>query len=154
MLGDHRYSQTLGGRVVGRQLSFEHVRAGTRWLKSHPIFVFLGIGATVFGFVNGGYTITETMTKIVGVPECLTYAKVYRHATGLFDDNGTLWIEHPQQIQFRESHRDRTYIYLVNLTPREGRQSTMLVRLPACGGTAQWSYQNPQQWVDLYDVWR
>jgi hypothetical protein len=28
------------------------------------------------------------------------------------------------------------------------------VRLPVCGGTSQWTYENPQAWVDLYEVTR
>jgi hypothetical protein len=30
----------------------------------------------------------------------------------------------------------------------------MLVRLPACGGTAQWTYENPENWTNLYQVER
>ena len=141
------------------RLSLQAVGRLARWLRAHPLTTTAGVAATAFGFINGGYTFAETVTKVVGIPRCLSYAEIYHHAAGHFDKVGAQWVEHPpydglNHFRFDESHRDRDYIYLLNLTPRAGGRKDMLVRLPACGGTAQWTYQNPQQWTDLYTVWR
>ena len=136
------------------------LRVIPRWLKSHPLVISAGIVATLFGLITSGFTFVGTVTKVVGLPACFTYADVYHHATGRFGKEGLRWIEHPpfdggsRHFIFQETHREPEYIYLLNQTPRDGPSNTMLLRLPVCGGTAQWSYQNPQHWVDLYFVWR
>jgi len=138
---------------------FKKLGRAARWLRSNPFITLAGVLGTVFGLIVAAYNFANVGLALVGLPSCLTYADVYRHATGYFQKDGEKWIEHPpfdgrRHFTFRETHRDRDYIYLLNETPRAGPQNTMLLRLPTCGGEAQWSYQNPQQWTNLYQIWR
>jgi hypothetical protein len=142
-----------------RRINSARLRAIARWLKSHPVVAILGVIATVFGVIKGAPAAWSVTMHAVGLPDCITYSKTYRHAGGYFALENGEWIEYPsfrgkEHFKFREVRRDPEYVYLLNLTPRAGRASTMLLRFPVCGGTAQWTYQNPQQWTDLYTVWR
>ena len=108
--------------------------------------------------------------QVTGRPTCLLYGDRYSHASGYFERVGSTWVEYPpyggtNHFEFEEVRRDREYIYLRNLTPRRtddrstpdgvlAAERTMLLRLPACGGVAQWSYQNPLHWTDLAQVWK
>ena len=60
------------------------------------------------------------------------------------------------RYEFRETHRTRDYIELLNLTPRpeERDWATLIVRLPVCEGTAKLTLGITQHWMDLYQVWR
>lgn len=57
-------------------------------------------------------------------------------------------------FDFREASRTGEYIYLINLTPRPQSTRVMLVRIPACGGVSQWTYEDPEKWADMFHVWR
>jgi hypothetical protein len=139
-------------------ISYQRIRVFSRWLKANPIVTLLGILATMFGVVKGAPPAWSAVTEILGIPHCLTYSSVYHHSAGRFEkSSGDTWIEQGQKddvYNFTETHRDRNYIILRNTTPRVGRNATMILRIPVCGGPMQWTYQNPQQWVDLYEVWR
>lgn len=135
------------------------LRGAARWLKSNPIVAILGVVGSVFGVIKGAPAAWSVITQVLGLPECVTYSKIYRHANGYFAAEGDQWVEYPpysgtDKFRFREIRRNREYIYILNLTPRAGPANTMLLRFPVCGGTAQWTYQNPQEWTDLYYVWR
>lgn len=135
--------------------SIPRLKVFTRWLKANPIIGLLGVAGTIFGVVKGAPPAWDATTQILGIPRCLTYASVYYYPSGRFEKDGLNWVEHGDTtFTFREIHRDRNNIVLLNTTPRAGRQSAMILRIPVCSGTAQWSYQNPQQWIDLYETWR
>jgi hypothetical protein len=138
-------------------ISFSRVRAFIRWLKANPLITLLGIVATLFGVLKGAPPAWNATTQMIGSPNCLTYGNLYHYPTGFFQRTEINWTEHGDDgaiMKFRELHRDREYIVLLNLTQRAGRNSPMILRIPVCGGTMQWSYENPQQWIDLYNVWR
>ena len=82
---------------------------------------------------------------------------VYYYYNGHFKRFGQKWTEFQPSIKydFEEIFRDRNYIVILNKTPRDNpRWGSMLVRLPVCGGTAQWTYENPEQWTNLFQVER
>jgi hypothetical protein len=127
------------------------------WVKRNPIYSLIGAAGTVAGFVAGVPPAWQALSQLLGIPECITYSNVYYYYNGHFKNNGQKWIEYQPDVQltFQEMYRNRDYITLINQTPRaDPRWQSMLVRLPVCGGNAQWTYENPQQWVDLYDVTR
>ncbi len=127
------------------------------WLKDNPILSIAGALATIFGLVTAMPATWKASTQILGIPSCVTYAKVYSYSSGRFSDAGEKWVENikgTDTFYFKLAHREPDYIFLLNLTPRVGYDSDMLVRLPVCGGTAQWTLENPEHWIDLYQVWR
>jgi hypothetical protein len=86
-------------------------------------------------------------------------ALVYRAPGNHWEHTGSSWKEssnsRPDVVNvFRQFRIDDEYIYLVDpLRVRDGDQDNpLLVRIPLRGGTAQWSYSNPQEWTDLYVV--
>ena len=133
------------------------LRVIVRWLKQHPIVGLLGVLSTAIGIVAGAPKAWQAVTWFAGLPECGSYSDAYYFYDGHFRKDGQNWTEYNNdgKIQFKELHRTRDYIVLLNQTPRtDPRARGMLVRLPACGGTAQWTYQNPEQWVNLFQVSR
>lgn len=131
------------------------LRIFVRWLRSHPLIVLFGVFSTVVGILKGLMPALEAFTAVLGVPACFSYADKYTYSTGHFQRDGKHWTEvNEAEYRFVETHRDRNYIILLNITPRVGNPPTMILRIPVCGGTLQWTYQNPQRWIDLYEVWR
>lgn len=135
------------------------IAALIRKLRSHPGMTVLTVLATVIGLIKGIPPAWGAISEWCGVPYCLSYGRTYNYPTGKFSKVlEHRWIEYGGTVfYFNEIHRDRNFIVLLNDTPREERplgDQTMIVRLPVCGGTAQWSYQNPAGWTDLYEVWR
>jgi len=125
-------------------------------VRRHPLVVMLGALASVLAFVKTAYDAWDPLTRTLGIPYCLTYADRYDHSDGSFRKEGKFWHELSNGIhfEFTEMHRNREYLILRNATVREGPSNTMLLRLPTCGGTAQWTFQNPESWTDLYQIWR
>jgi hypothetical protein len=127
------------------------------WLKDNPLLAIVGALVPVFGLVAGGPAAWAGLTQILGIPQCVTYAKVYSYSSGAFADGGDKWVESVKGVDtftFKLAHRNPEFIILLNQTPRVGYRSDMIVRLPVCGGTAQWTLENPEHWIDLYQVWR
>jgi hypothetical protein len=132
-----------------------------RWIKRNPAYSLLGVIASVAGAIAGLPAAWHAATLILGIPECGKYSDIYYYYNGHFKNNhdeknqGEKWTEYQKTttFSFKELDRTRDYIVLLNLTPRQDpRWQSMLVRLPACGGTAQWTYENPEQWIDLFQV--
>ena len=98
----------------------------------------------------------EGTTRILGRPTCLVFSDRYYYVDGFFERKGYRWIEHHEEARFvfSEFSRDRRYILLKNETARPDNLHwrSLTVRLPVCGGVAQISSQNPQNWYDLWDV--
>ena len=128
-----------------------------RWIKSNPIYAFIGVIGTVTGAVAAVPPAWDAVSAAAGVPKCVTYSNIYYYFAGHFKNTGQQWQEFGQtgHFTFNEMDRNRDYITLINITPRtDPRWASMLVRLPVCGGASQWTYENPQAWVDLYEVTR
>jgi hypothetical protein len=138
-------------------ISYQRIRVFARWLKANPIVTLLGILATIFGVLKGAPPAWSAVTEILGVPRCLTYSSIYYYSSGRFEkSSGDTWIEHGDAVfTFKETHRDRNYIILLNTTPRAGPKARMILRIPVCGGRLQWTYENYSgYWTNLYEVWR
>lgn len=141
-------SASLPTRIVG-------------WTKANPFVAFiiaaLPIAGSIVGLVSGLPGAWQAALRMSGRPTCASYAPVYHYATGAFTRTGAKsWHEKntSDQFDFEEVRRTPDFILLHNLTRRvDPRWPTMLVRLPPCGGVAQWTYENPEFWVDLFQVW-
>ena len=138
----------------------EKLDAISSWIKSNPLVVTAGALTTVFAFIISTSNVIPVVLKALNLPDCLTYADVYHDLWSDFKHEGDKWREYPREggtyrYEFRETHRTRDYIELLNLTPRpeEREWATLIVRLPVCGGTAKLTLGITQHWVDLYEVW-
>lgn len=127
------------------------------WVKRNPLYSIIAGLAPVIAVVSGLPTAVDALPQYFGRPQCWTYSNIYYYYAGHFKQIDNKWTEFQPQarLNFDEFSRDANYIVLLNKTPREdSRWASMLVRLPVCGGAAQWTYENPEQWVDLFDVAR
>ena len=131
------------------------------WIKSKRLLVIAGGLTTLFGLIVSASNVTPVVLKALGRPDCLTYAKVYHDPFSDFKLEDDRWREYPHEggparYEFREAHRTRENIDLLNLTPRPDTRDwqTLIVRLPVCGGTAQLTVGITENWVDLYPIWR
>ena len=139
----------------------EKVKAIWTWIKSNPLSVVAGTLTTIFGLVVGASNAVPIALKALDLPDCLTYADVYHDSWSDFKRESMFWREYPHgsvsySYEFREEHRTRDNIDLLNLTarPEEPGWKTMIVRLPVCGGTARITVGIVQNWKNLYEVWR
>jgi hypothetical protein len=83
----------------------------------------------------------------------------YDYAMGYFKRHGDRWIEQLNSANapfasFTELRRDDEYIYLADpsRTKNDHSNNVLHLRIPINGGTAQWSWANPIQWIDLHVV--
>jgi hypothetical protein len=130
------------------------------WVKANSLIVMLAGGLTTgFALIVGASNVMPLLLKAFNLPDCFTYASVYRDPYTYFKLEGPLWREYANDgahiFDFKEVHRTRDNIDLLNLTERPGVTDwqSMIVRLPVCGGTARIT-GNPEHWIDLYQVWR
>jgi hypothetical protein len=133
------------------------LRTALGWIKNNPIWSLVGGAASILGLVAGVPPAWLAVSQALNIPSCVTYSNIYYDSYSHFKKESNNWTEYQVDTKylFRELSRSRDYIILLNLTPREDpRWATMLVRLPVCGGTAQWTYENPENWVDLTTVFR
>jgi hypothetical protein len=131
------------------------------WIKSHSLIVIAGALTTIFGLIVSASNAIPLVLKALDRPDCFTYATVYRSAHSYFRLEGDVWREYAPTggahlYEFKELHRSRDSIDLLNLTPRPeiAAWKSLLVRLPVCGGTAKISIGVPERWNDLFQVWR
>jgi hypothetical protein len=131
------------------------------WAKSNRIFVLAGALTTIFGLIGSANSAVPVVLKAFNVPDCYTYANLYRGAGSYFKHEGAVWREYPPEggayrFEFKEIQRTRDDISLVNLTPREGMKDwqSLMVRLPVCGGTAKLFIGMPERSFNLEEVWR
>lgn len=143
----------------------EQLSSITSWIKSNPLIVLIGAVAGVVAPISSAVTqaggVVTPVLKVLDLPDCLSYADVYRSAHSLFrEEPGGMWREYPPdggavRYEFREVRRTRDYIEIRNLTARPDMQwETMLVRLPVCGGESTWSVGVPERWTNLFSVWQ
>jgi hypothetical protein len=131
------------------------------WIKSNRL-VFAGALTTIFGLIASAGNVYPLVLEGLNLPDCLTYATIYRKPESYFKHEGGVWHEYfpsegsAYQFEFREVRRTRENIDLLNLTPRpeERDWASMIVRLPVCGGTAKLILGEPERTVDLAEVWR
>jgi hypothetical protein len=132
------------------------------WLGSNRLIVLAGALTTLFGLIISANNVLPVLFKMLDLPDCLSYASVYHLPwSSIKNEGGGNWREYPWDgtvvsFEFREFQRTRDNIDLLNLTPRAEIPGwkTMLVRLPVCGGTAEWTASNPEQWVPLGELKR
>jgi hypothetical protein len=128
------------------------------WIKDHPVVVVIGVIGTIAAIFKAAPDVWEYVTRILDIPTCIAYADVYYITTGSFSKkDGNHWIETNNSgkfADFKETHRTREYIHLLNVTPREGNTHPMIIRIPACGGIISWTYENPIRWQDLTHTWK
>ena len=139
---------------MGQKLDFI-----SSWIKSNRLIVIAGALTTVFGLVVSTSDVIPVILKALNRPDCLTYASVYRGPFGYFKLEGAVWREYQggaARFEFREVHRTRDNIDLLNLTerPEQPGWQTLRVRLPVCGGPAKLTIGITEQWHDLFEVWR
>jgi len=134
------------------------------WIKSNSIvatvIALTSLATPVVAFVGQTSDLMPVVRKTLNIPDCYRYSDVYYDKFSYFKRDGQLWEEIPRDsgdnsYEFREVHRTRDEIELVNLTerPEMPEWKLMSVSLPVCGGTARYSIGVPDHWVDMYEVW-
>jgi hypothetical protein len=140
----------------------EKLDAISNWIKSNPLTVSATALAGLLGALITANNFFDVTLKRFDIPACFTHANVYRDQFSYFKREGDVWREYRNEDgsfmnEFKELHRDRDNIDLLNLTDRgvqEPRWKTLKIRIPVCGGTARISLGIPEHWQDLYDVYR
>ena len=135
-------------------LSFSKI---VSWVKENPIYGLAAALAPIVGLLAGLSGAMSSVAQVLGRPPCWTYSDVYYYYNGHFRNMEDKWVEFQPRTKmiFNEISRNQAYIILLNKTPRDDpRWESMLVRLPVCGGTAQWTEENPERWSDLFQVTR
>ena len=132
-----------------------------RWVKPSLLALLVGVLTTIFTLIGAASNAVPVVLKTLNLPDCFTYADVYRGTQSDFKKEGAVWREYaPDAVayhyEFREVGRTRDEILLRNLTPREGLvdSASLVVHLPVCGGTAKLTEGLPERWTDLEEVWR
>jgi hypothetical protein len=136
-----------------------------KWLgslrKGPPIVA--AIVAAVIGlstFTTAVSTILKTLADLSDRVRILSVAKRYvRPGGGEFVRlSQGYWIEHTEsqtvRFVFQELAKTDGYVYLYDSSRllANDRTNPLQVRIPIKGGMAQWSYANPVQWTDLFEV--
>ena len=139
----------------------EKESAIAKWVKSNPLILLAGALTTIFGLVISTGNVIPVILKGLNLPDCFTYATVYRIPWSYFKREDELWREYPPNggkfmFEFREFQRTRDNIDLLNITPRLDNPAwqTLMVRLPVCGGMAKIAAGIPQHWGDLAQAHR
>jgi len=131
------------------------------WVKPSVFALLVGVVTTISTVIGATSNAVPVILKTFNVPDCFTYADVYRGTQSDFKKEGAVWREYaPDAVasnyEFKEVRRTRDEILLRNLTPREGvaDSASLVVHLPVCGGTAKLTEGLPERWTDLEEVWR
>ncbi len=131
------------------------------WVKPSLLALLVGGLTTIFTLIGAASNAVPVVLKTLNLPDCFTYANVYRGTQSDFKKEGAVWREYaPDALayhyEFTEVGRTRDEILLRNLTPRDGLADTasLVVHLPVCGGTAKLTEGLPERWTDLEEVWR
>jgi hypothetical protein len=121
----------------------------------------VGVLTTIFTLIGAASNAVPVIMKTLNLPDCFTYADVYRGTQTDFKKEGEVWREYVAETvayryEFREVRRTRDEIILRNLTPREppADSASLVVHLPVCGGTAKVAEGLPEHSTDLEQVWR
>jgi hypothetical protein len=162
VIGSPVAENQIAGTAIMEDARTSFATALWNWLGSNRLIVLAGALTTLFGLIISANNVLPVLFKMFDMPDCLSYAAVYRLPwSSIKNEGGGNWREYPWDgsevaFEFREFQRTRDNIDLLNLTPRAEIPGwkTMLVRLPVCGGTAQWTVSNPERWVPLGELRR
>lgn len=132
-----------------------------RWVKPSLLALLVGGLTTIFALIGAASNAVPVVLRTLNLPDCFTYADVYRGTQSDFKKEGAVWREYAPgavtyAFEFKEVERTRDEILLRNLTPRAGLadSASLVVHLPVCGGTAKLTEGLPEHWTDLEEVWR
>jgi hypothetical protein len=143
-----------------------HARVTSRnthlgWVKPSLLVLLVGALTTMFSLIGAASNAIPVILKTLNVPDCFTYADVYRGTQSDFKKEGAVWHEYAPgaptySYEFNELNRTRDEIILRNLTPRAGvtDSASLVVHLPVCGGTATLTEGLPERSTNLEQVWR
>ena len=131
------------------------------WVKPNLLALVVGVLTTMFALVGAASNAVPVILRTLDLPDCLTYADVYRGTQSDFKKEGVVWREYaPDAVayhyEFREVDRTRDEIILRNLTPRQELTDSMslVVHLPVCGGIVKLTEGMPERSTNLEQVWR
>jgi hypothetical protein len=131
------------------------------WVKPSLLALLVGVLTTIFTLIGAASNAVPVILKTLNLPDCLTYADVYRGTQTDFKKEGVVWREYaPEAVaflyEFTEVGRTRDEIILRNLTPRAppADSTSLVVHLPVCGGTVKLTEGLPEHSTDLEQVWR
>jgi hypothetical protein len=121
------------------------------------------LSAAVVGtatFTNGVSSLFTSLADLSDRLRILSVAKRYvRPGGGEFVRlSQGYWIEHtegrPERFVFQELDRVDGYVYLYDSSRLLNNDPTdpIQIRIPIKGGQVQWSYANPVNWTDLFEV--
>jgi hypothetical protein len=123
-----------------------------------------GLGVLVLAAIGVALTYYAQLTGKCAV------ANMYTYKTGRFEKRGSTWFEYKgPEVVFKfvepstltELIRDARYIYIADDTRKEPESTgnetqrdrrEMIVRIPRCGGQADWTWSNPLDWIPFQIV--
>ncbi len=139
----------------------EKTQSLSDFIKSNVFIAGAGALATLIGLIVSIQNAQPIVMRWLGWPDCFSYAKSYKGLWSEFKQENRSWGEYwPDQahpgFQFREESRTREFIFILNITKREGEPNwrNLRVRIPVCGGQAKIAFSIPPVWVDLVEVIR
>ena len=113
-------------------------------------------GALVLLIAVGGISYRALLISKELAGECPA-ANEYATPAGKFVKEGTGWAEYQKETRFaifKELRQDAKHVYISdsNRLGSEGRD--FIVRIPKCGGAAEWSWSNPIAWSPFQELAR
>lgn len=136
------------------------VKPGWLALLAGALTTFFAIVGTVSTAVPGIANVSSIFLKTFGIPDCLSYADIYRGTQSDFKKEGELWREYAPEAatynyEFKEIRRTRDEIVLRNMTPRKDvpDSASLVVHLPVCGGTVILTEGLPERATKLEQAW-
>src|SRR3977135_467165 len=94
------------------------------WVKPNLLALLVGVLTTIFALIGAASNAGPVILRTLDLPDCLTYADVYRGTQSDFKKEGVVWREYaPDAVayhyEFREVDRTRDEIILRTNTPRQ-----------------------------------
>jgi hypothetical protein len=126
-------------------------------IKNHPVMTALGIFIAMLSGIQTLWSASAQTANFFGseITYCLFPSDKYEHESGFFAERDrSTWIEYDgiNVYHFDEMRRDWNHIYLRDDNRAKDPSRPMVVRLPKCGGAAEWTYPNPAQWTPFREV--
>ena len=81
----------------GKAKDMTKPRPALNWIKSNPLAVAAGAVTTVFGIIAGAGNVGPIVLKAFNLPDCYTYAEIYRSPVSYFKQEGEFWREYPSE---------------------------------------------------------
>ena len=73
----------------------ERARAYLSWVKPSLLVLLVGAVTTIFTMIGAASNAVPVILKTLNVPDCFTYADVYRGTQSDFKKEGAVWREYP-----------------------------------------------------------